>query len=305
VIVLCGATGALGGRILTRLRERGVNCRALVRTAQSDSSELADADLVIGDVRHPDTLVPALSGAQTVITTVNAIGRILEGERGLSIRDVDEIGNDNLIRAAEAAGVERFVFVSAGGLNPPSIALAPFMAAKWGTEQRLRGSSLREVIVRPDMFQEVWLSPTVKFDWPNGKLTIFGKGDAKAAYVAIDDVAEAVVRLALAEEPPRLVEFGGPEALTRNEAADAFEAATGRRMHRRHIPRVALKLGARALRGAKPEMASLMGMSYAADLGDVTWSAEPLRALGIQPRRAGAYIREVARAGEPTPTHPG
>jgi uncharacterized protein YbjT (DUF2867 family) len=36
--------------------------------------------------------------------------------------------------------------------------------------------------------------------------------------VAIDDVADAVARLALAPDPPALVEFGGPEALTRREA---------------------------------------------------------------------------------------
>jgi uncharacterized protein YbjT (DUF2867 family) len=229
------------------------------------------------------------------VSTANSIARTLDGERGLTIHDVDIEGYASLIEAAERAGAERFVFVSAAA--PPGAAkLAPLFAAKAETEERLHRSHLRPVIVRPDMFQEVWLSPVTRFDWPNGRLTIFGRGDAKARYVATDDVAALTASLALEDDPPEVVEFGGPEAITRNEAADLFERECGRRMHRRHVPRAALRVGAAVLRRPKPTLASLMGSALAADLADAAWDDAPLRACGIEPRSTTDYVRSVVAA---------
>ena len=301
MILLCGGTGELGGRVARLLHEQGRSFRALVRPQTDGSSLVALGEVLRGDLRSSESLLPALDGVGTVVTTANAIGRILAGEKDISINDVDRGGNASLVAAAEKSGVSRFVFVSLAGLTPTVTSRSPFAMAKWQTEERLRASPMETVVVRPDMFQEVHLSPAVGFDWPNGKVRIFGTGDAKAAYVALDDVAQAVVRLTLAEEPPSLVEFGGPEKLTRNEAADLFERATGRSMSRRHVPRFALRAGASMLRSIRPEMASLMAMAYGADLEDATWSDEPLRDLGIEPRPASVYIDEVTRAGQLAP----
>jgi uncharacterized protein YbjT (DUF2867 family) len=227
MILLCGGTGLLGSRIAQRLADRSLGFRALVRPG-TDASDLErlGAEIARGDLRDAATLPAAVAGVQTVITTANAISRVLGGKTDLTLHDVDDRGNANLVRAADEAGVERFVFLS----FPAAILAAstPFSDAKLATERRLRDSSMHEVIVRPDAYQEVQLSPLAGFDWPNRSVTIFGKGDAPAAYVAVDDVAEAVVRLAIASDPPRLVEFGGPEAMTRNQAADALERSLAR-----------------------------------------------------------------------------
>jgi uncharacterized protein YbjT (DUF2867 family) len=292
MILLCGGTGLLGSRIAQRLAERSLGFRALVRPG-TDSTELErlGAEIARGDLRDAASLPAAVAGVQTVITTANAISRVLGGGTDLTLRDVDERGNANLVRAAEEAGVERFVFLSfPGGILAAS---TPFAKAKLATEQRLRDSSMREVIVRPDAYQEVHLSPIVQFDWPHRSVTIFGNGDAPAAYVAVDDVAEAVVRLAVASDPPRVIEFGGPEAMTRNQAADAFERALGEPIRRRHVPRAALRLGTIALRLFKPALASVMGQALRADLIETPPSDTPLRELGIDPRPVSAYIRDV------------
>jgi NADH dehydrogenase len=292
MILLCGATGLLGSRIAARLAQRSLPFRALVRPG-SDATALERLGVGIfrGDLRDIATLRPAVAGVQTVISTANALARILSGDKKLTLRDVDKRGNANLVRAAEEAGVQRFLFLSF-----PAAILAtstPFADAKVATERRLRDSSMHEVIIRPDAYQEVWLSPAVQFDWPNRSVTIFGKGNAPAAYIAVGDVAEAVVRLAVAEDPPRLLEFGGPQAMTRNEAADAFEQALGEPIQRRHVPRLTLRLGAIALRPFKPALASVMGQALRADLVKAAPSDAPLRDLGIDPRPVSAYISEV------------
>jgi uncharacterized protein YbjT (DUF2867 family) len=155
---------------------------------------------------------------------------------------------------------------------------------------------MTEVIVRPEMFQEIWVSELVGFDWRGGKVQIFGRGEAPHAYVATDDVAEATVRLALDDDQPRDVAFGGPEALTRKQVVERFEHA-GRPMKVRRIPRAVLRGGSRALRRVNPTQASLMGMALNADLQTEPLPAQPLRDLGLDPRPVGAYIDELLRGG--------
>ena len=294
MILLVGGTGELGRRIARRLSARKAPFRALVRP-RSDVSELEElgASCVSGDLRDRRSLERALEGVDLVISTVTAIGRALGGERGATIGDVDLRGNADLVDAAEAAGAGRFVFVSF--VIGPDLAGAPLAEAKRATEQRLVRSRMTEVIVRPEMFQEVWISELVGFDWRAGKVQIFGRGRAPHAYVATDDVAEATVRLALDRSEAADVAFGGPEALTRHEVVERFQRA-GVPISARHVPRAAMRAGSLALRRIRPIPASVMAMALNADRQTEPLSAEPLRELGIEPRPVGQYIEELARS---------
>lgn len=293
-ILVCGATGALGSAIARTLDGRGVPFRALVRPA-SDAAALEGrgAEIARGDLRDPASLTRALDGIRVVVSTANAIGRMLGGAHDISIRDVDDRGYANLIGAAEAAGVEKFVYVSM--LGELARAHTPFTDAKLATERRLGDSAIREIIVRPDMFQEVWLGPAGGLDLAAGRATIYGKGRTRHRHVAIDDVAEAVVRLALAAEPPREVGLAGPDALSTEEAVEAFERVLGRPLRIRHVPRVAMRLGRTVLRPLKPELASVMGMALMSDLAGTSIGDEGFRSLGIEPRGARAFIDGYGR----------
>jgi NADH dehydrogenase len=295
MILVCGGTGELGGRIAHQLLAGGASVRALVRPgSDARALEQVGVQVVRGDLREPGTLPAALEGVDTVVTTANAIGRILAGATDLTIAAVDGDGNRALVAAAEAAGVRRFVFVSVAGLGDEMARLAPLMDAKWATEQALGTTSMQVVLVRPDMFQEVWLAPSTGIDPQAGKALVYGRGETPQRYVAMDDVAALCAHVALAAAPPAVVEFGGPEALTRMDVVHAFEAALGRPLAVRHVPRAALSVGHRALGRIKPEVASLMGMALYADTHPATWDDAPLRAIGIEPRSTLATISALA-----------
>ena len=290
MILLCGASGLLGGKIAERLSARAVPFRALVRPSV-DAAPLAElgAEVARGDLRDAGSLPDAVADATTVITTVTAIGRMLGGEKS-SLDEVDRRGTINLIEAAEHANVERFVYVSAAELDrDPRMPLAN---AKLAVEERLRRSRLRAVIVRPQPFSEVWISPAAQLDWDAGKLRILGAGAGKVAYVCVDDVAEVVVRLALAPDPPASIEFGGPERLTRSEVADLIEEAAGRMMQRRSVPSAIVRAGRVVLRPVKPELASLFALALLME-HDSRNDDAPLRELGIEAKPASQYIREA------------
>jgi uncharacterized protein YbjT (DUF2867 family) len=296
LILLCGGTGMLGNRVAHRLAESGSEFQVLVRkTSDTSALRALGAKMVVGDLRDPDSLREAVRGAHTIVSTANSMARVLGGEKNLTIADVDVTGHGDLIAAAEATGVQRIVFLSFQGSILESA--SPFSNAKRATEALLAASPIREVIIRPDMFQEVWLTPLVGFNWPERKFTIFGKGDSAHRYVAVDDVAAGVVGWALADDPPRLVEFGGPEGLTRNQAVDLFEKAIGVPVRRRHVPRPALAAGATMLRRIKPNLASVIGQSLFADQRPSRADEAPLKALGVEPTPASAFIRRVVDSG--------
>ena len=155
---------------------------------------------------------------------------------------------------------------------------------------------LRVVIVRPDMFQEVWLAPPTGIDPAAGKALIYGGGELRHRYVAIDDVAALCAHVAVVPDPPVLVEFGGPEPLSRMEVVAAFESAAGRNLKVRHVPDGLMSVGHVALARIKPEVASLMGMALYFDTHPGTWDDQPLRQIGITPRPATAFIQEETAA---------
>jgi NADH dehydrogenase len=301
-LLLCGGTGDLGGRIAVRLRQRGLPFRALVRqTSDVTRLQRLASELTVGNIADPVSLDQAMSGIRTVITTANSLTAALAGDRSGTIGSVDVRGNENLIRAAEASGVERFVFISAAGLSELMVKRSPLLAAKKKTERVLAASRLRAVVVKPGPFQETWCSPRVGL-LPDRRLAVvFGHGRSPASDVAMDDVAQAVVRLATMTDPPEQIEFGGPEALTRQQVVDLFERAYGVRIRRFAVPRALLWLGAVGLRRWRPELASLFGIALVRDLEGEEVSPEPLRRLGIDPRPTSDYIGQMAqsRAGGP------
>jgi uncharacterized protein YbjT (DUF2867 family) len=190
--------------------------------------------------------------------------------------------------------VEQFVYVSYAGADRPIG--SPLERAKVATERRLVASPMQPVIVRPDAFQEIHLGPLGRFDIEHGKVAIFGKGDTKRRWVSTDDVAALLAAVAVEPDPPTLIEFGGPEALSRNEAADVAEQATGRPIKRQHLPLAVARVGMRVVGRRNDALASIFATGLMQDLIEIEWDDTPLRERGITPRSATDFIQQQAKA---------
>jgi len=295
MILVVGGSGDLGGRIVRRLRDGGQEVRCLVRQ-DTDAAPLRQlgAEVVRGDLTDPTSLSAACEGAETVVASATAIARVLAGTKHPSIHEADEVGMASLVDAAEDADVGRFVYVSYAGAD--SALGTPLERAKAATEKRLTRSPMRSVVVRPDAFQEIHLAPIGQFDIHAGKVAVFGKGDTKRRWVATEDVAALVAAVVVEHDPPDMVTFGGPEAISRNEAIAIAEQATGKKVKVQRMPRAAARLGMRLLDRAHPAMATIFGTGLMQDLLEVTWDDAPLRERGITPRSASDWIAEQARA---------
>lgn len=125
---------------------------------------------------------------------------------------------------------------------------------------------------------------------------MFGKGDTKRRWVATKDVAALVAAVVVEDDPPDIVTFGGPEAISRNEAIAIAEQATEKKFKVQRMPRAVARLGMRLLDRPNPAMATIFGTGLMQDLLEVTWDDAPLRERGITPRSATDWIKEQAGA---------
>ena len=224
MILVVGASGSLGRKIVHGLRERGEAVRALVRSGRPGAAiEREGATVVVGDLRDRESLDRACEGIAAVVTTASASKTADD-----SIENVDVRGHENLIAAAETAGVQRFVFVST--LNASEESPVPVFRAKGITERRLRQSRLVHTILQPNAFMDVWFPMLVERPAFSGQpVTLVGESRRRHAFIAERDVALfAVASLAGAAARNATLPLGGPEAVTLKDVVRAYEQAANR-----------------------------------------------------------------------------
>ncbi|WP_186198999.1 NAD-dependent epimerase/dehydratase family protein [Burkholderia gladioli] len=110
-ILVTGATGKVGSRLVKRMRQRGDQVRALIRdrarAAQLNTDRL---ELVEGDLLDPDSLHAAVRGADAIVHCA----AFFRGATSEQMHSVNDLGTQSLAVAARDAGVKRFVFLSTG-----------------------------------------------------------------------------------------------------------------------------------------------------------------------------------------------
>ncbi len=292
-ILVVGSTGFVGGQVALMLQKQNGDVRALVRGgSENPKAELlkrAGAEVIDGDLTRPDSLERACRGVATVISSATSMPTGAND----GLRTVDLEGTRNLISAAESAGVNKFVYLSASrNIDVDS----PLMAAKRGCEDRLLATSMQIVILRPSYFMEVWLSPVLGFDPRRGTARIYGDGNAKVSYVSALDVSHFTVAATNRkyDRKHNVFEIGGPEALSQLEAVAIFEQALKSKMSIEHVPTEALEAQHHSTDPLQKSFAALM-LSYAK--GDVVEGAHDIAAdHGINLRSVGDYASSLDRA---------
>lgn len=237
LIAVTGATGFVGRHIATVLARRGHAVRALVRSpSQARALETLGVELVPGDLADAAALATLTRGASAV---VHLVGIIMETGRA-TFHAVHVEGTRRVVEAARAAGVGRFVYMSAVSARDEPDA-TPYHRTKWQAEQLVRTSGLSHAVFRPSIISGPE-SPPIRtlarlHRW-SPVVPVFGDGHFPTQPVWVEDVARA---FALAVEQPALAgafELGGPEVLTYEE----FLLAIGRAA-RHPRPLVHLPLG--------------------------------------------------------------
>jgi uncharacterized protein YbjT (DUF2867 family) len=288
MILVAGATGLVGSAVCQELAGRGEKVRALVRATSAkeklEALRSGGAELRLGDLKDPASLNAACRGVEAVISTASST---FSRQAGDSIESVDAAGQLNLVNAAKAANVARFVFVS---FRRPRGMSFPLAEAKRQVEEAV--SSLNFTIIQASWFMEVWLSPALGFDYPNRTARIYGPGANPISWVSFRDVA-AMCALALRSPAAdrRTIEFGGPEALSPLEVVARFEKIGGRPFQLEHVPEQALR--AQFDGATDPMQKTFAGLMLGYLYGDAIDMAPVVDQFGIQLASVDDYARGV------------
>ncbi len=146
-VALTGATGFVGRHVLVRLLAGGYRVRALVRDPGKLPKGDAKLHAVRGGLFDEAALAELVDGADAV---VHLVGIIMERpRRGQTFDRVHALGTRRLLDAAKAAGVRRWVHMSALGSRPDAV--SQYHRTKWQGECAVRDSGLDNTIFRPSI----------------------------------------------------------------------------------------------------------------------------------------------------------
>lgn len=235
-VLLTGPNGFVGRHVLPALLAAGHDVVALVRSdgarraliTRLDPAVRSRVTVAFGDVTAPETLPAALAGVAAVVHLV-AIPRDFNGGRDLARVNTD--GTRNIVRAAETAGVTRFVHLGAMGVeDDPGLHYA---SSKARAEAIVRTSTLGWTILKPSL---MWgegdgffslIASLARFS--PGVLPVPGDGRSRFQPLWVTDLAHAVV---LCLERPATIgavhELGGPAYWTYTEITREVLSALGK-----------------------------------------------------------------------------
>jgi len=225
-VLVAGGSGFIGSHLSRELLDRGHEVTVLSRSPE-DSPEGADA--VVGDVTAYDSIEGPVADHDAVVNLV-ALSPLFKPSGGNEAHDrVHRGGTENLMKAAEAADVERFVQMSALGADPQGA--THYIRAKGAAEQLVRESDLDSVVFRPSVVfgDGGEFVPFTKKLAPPFLTPLPGGGKTRFQPI---HVADLVPMLADGVEDDEHVgevyELGGPEKLTLARIAKLVHRADGR-----------------------------------------------------------------------------
>jgi NADH dehydrogenase len=291
VILLTGATGVVGGELLPALLAEGHQIRALVRDPRKLGEHRVDVQITLGDIGDPFSLRHAMRGVDTVIHLAASI----RDQPGATIEEVNGLATSRLLRAAERAGVERFLFFSAMGAT--SFQRTRFFRSKALAEHAVRESPLDSTIFAPSIIYrpgDPWITLLQRLSLLPA-VPISGSGHALYEPIWARDVARCVAgSLDGAGNPGSdgRYELAGPELLSYDDIVEVVLEANGRKRPLVHVPLPFVRTSLRALEllagpsvFATWEEAELMEVPMTSE--DGTADAER---LGVEPRSMGVVL---------------
>ena len=226
LILVTGATGYVGGRLVAALEHAGHRVRCLARRPEALHGRVgAGTEVVKGDCLDPASLGPALAGVHTAYYLVHSMGATSDFA-ALDREAAREFG-----RAAREAGVRRIIYL--GGLGEPSDDLSAHLKSRQETGDILRESGVRVVEFRASI---VIGSGSLSFEMVRAlverlPVLICPKWVSVAAQpIAIEDlIAYLVAALDLPEGSAGIFPIGGPDVVSYGDIMREYARQRGLR----------------------------------------------------------------------------
>jgi nucleoside-diphosphate-sugar epimerase len=316
-VFLTGATGFIGGAVARKLRRRGDELVALVRSPErAEELRQLDCELVSGTLADESTLRGAMAGCDAVIhgAAIYEVG--IPDRRRAAMYDANVAGTERVLGAALEAGIPRVVYVSTIAAfgntrgrvvdetyeHPGTGFTSYYEETKYRAHrvaQRLIAEGLPCVIVQPggvygpDDHSQLG---NLIGQYVSGRLPLIPFPDLGINLVHVDDVADGILLALEAGEVGESYVLGG-QITTNREMLQAAARIAGKERRARGMPSLPLKLLAPVgrfvgpLAGFPPNMRELISSSD----GVTFWAKhdKAIAKLGYSPRGLDATLRDT------------
>jgi uncharacterized protein YbjT (DUF2867 family) len=273
IVVLAGATGNLGGRIASVLRERGAGVRALVRRGcapeKIERLRALGVEIARADLNDASQVTEACTGASCVVSALNGLRDVIVGTQSV------------LLDSAVRAGVPRFI------PSDYSIDLTKLPAGsnrnldlRREFHQRLDAAPISATTIYNGAFMELLTGRMPLILFKRRRVLHWGSADQILDFTTIGDVAAFTARAALDPSTPRFLRVAG-DRISARELAALTSKLTGTKFRLFHAGGLGL-LGAviavtRTLAPARKEIfPAWQGMQYMRNMFDGRGALQPL-----------------------------
>jgi len=224
LILLTGATGYVGGRLLSLLQQQGIRVRCVTRRPEALRERInATTEVVQGDVFEPQSLQGAFEGVESAYYFVHSMGDNRDFE------SQDRIAAENFAKAATHSGVRRVVYL--GGLGNPDEKLSKHLRSRQETGDVLRAHHSQVIEFRASI---VIGSGSLSFEMIRAlveRLPIMicpRWVQVKAQPIAIEDLlAYLIAALRLPSVPSQVYEIGGPDQVSYGQIMHEYSRQRG------------------------------------------------------------------------------
>ncbi|HEU5212024.1 MAG TPA: SDR family oxidoreductase [Gaiellaceae bacterium] len=280
-VLLTGATGYVGGRLLRKLEASGRPVRCMVRRPETLSGRAAEqTEVVYGDVLEPDSLDEALAGVTTAYYLVHSMAASGPFARA------DRRGAENFADAARRSGVSRIIYL--GGLGAEHD-VSTHLESRHEVGRILRESGVQTIEFRASI---IIGSGSASFEIVRSLvdrspvLLIPRWVVSRTQPIAIEDVlAYLLAALELGFEESRLFEIGGPDRVTYADLMREYARQVGLRRAVIRVPLATPRISGLWLSVLTPVYASI-GRQLIESLRDDTLVGDGAArdAFAIRPR---------------------
>ena len=197
-VVIAGATGRVGRLVIDEVLARGFKARAIL-VLPFDSPEQPEfskknVEMVEGDLTSLESLEKAVDGADYLISAIGSRKPFNKKE----LDKIDNMGNQNLTRAAKAKGLKRVVIISSNGVGNSrwaislmhKLSMTVILRAKERSEAFIQSFGMEYTLLRPGGYNEKDLSGEIVYGENGGLSGLIGRGGiAKTCADAITNPA--------------------------------------------------------------------------------------------------------------------
>jgi len=168
IVFVAGATGRTGKLVVEELLKRGFLVRAMVRSVSTATwLQRKDVELLEGDLSSIASIERIMEGAHFVISAIGSRKPFSKRENNR----VDNMGNQNLAKAAKAKSIKHIVVISSIGAGDSKYAIpfifrllmGPVLKAKTRSEEFIRTFDISYTIIRPGGLKDTELTGKIAF----------------------------------------------------------------------------------------------------------------------------------------------